>query len=78
MPQVIRMPGHQSVPGHSMKTQSSKVLDWWWVVLLVIAVIGIVTSNEYLIVIGLVVMAIAAILTFALRRRWTIMSSQKV
>jgi hypothetical protein len=26
----------------------------------------------------LVVMAIAAILTFALRRRWTIMSSQKV
>ncbi len=61
-----------------MKTQSSKVLDWWWVVLLVISVVGILTSNEYLIVIGLVVMAVAAILTYALLRRWTIRSAQKV
>jgi hypothetical protein len=31
-----------------------------------------------MITIGLVVILIAAILTYAIRRRWTIMSSQKV
>jgi hypothetical protein len=62
----------------SMKSQSGKVLDWWWIILLAIVVVGIATSSEYLILIGLVVMVIAAILTYALRRRWTIMSSQKV
>lgn len=62
----------------SMKSQSSKILDWWWVALLAIVVVGLVTSNEYMIMIGLVVVLIAAILTYTIRRRWTVMSSQKV
>jgi hypothetical protein len=41
-------------------------------------VVGLVTSSEYMIMIGLVVVLIAAILTYVIRRRWTIMSSQKV
>jgi uncharacterized membrane protein YhaH (DUF805 family) len=61
-----------------MKSQSSKVLDWWWVVLFAIVVVGLATSNEFMIMIGFVVILIAATLTYALRRRWTIMSSQKV
>jgi hypothetical protein len=62
----------------SLKSQSSKVLDWWWVALLAIIVVGWVTSSEYMIMIGLVVVVIAAVLTYMLRHRWTIMSSQKV
>ena len=62
-----------------MSPESRKaILDWWWLVILAIIVVGLATSNGYLIMIGLVVMVIAAILTYALRRRWTIMSSQKV
>jgi len=61
-----------------MKSQSSKVLDWWWVVLLVIVAVGLVTSNTYMIIIGLVVVFVSALLTYTIRRRWTVMSSQKV
>ena len=79
MPQVIRILEVLVFFGTlSMRSQSSKVLDWWWVTLLAIVVIGLVTSNQYIIMIGLVVILIAAIMTYTLRRRWTIMSSQKV
>jgi len=61
-----------------MKSRSSKVLDWWWVVLFAIVAVGLATSNEFVIMIGLVVILVAAILTYTIRRRWTIMSSQKV
>jgi len=79
MPQVIRILEVLICSGTlPMKSQSSKVLDWWWVVLLVIVVVGLATSNEYMIMIGLVVVLIAAILTYTIRRRWTVTSSQKV
>lgn len=52
-----------------MKSQSSKVLDWWWVVLFAIVVIGLATSNEYMIMIGLAVIIIAVILTYTIRHR---------
>jgi tetrahydromethanopterin S-methyltransferase subunit B len=56
----------------SMNPQSSKaVLDWWWIIFLVIVVAGLATSNEYLILIGLVLMVIAAILTYTMRHRRT-------
>jgi uncharacterized membrane protein YhaH (DUF805 family) len=61
-----------------MKSQSSKILDWWWVFLFVIVIVGLATSNEIMIMIGLVVILISAILTYTIRRRWTVMSSQKV
>jgi hypothetical protein len=35
-----------------MKSQSSKALDWWWVVLFAIVVVGQVTSNEIMIMLG--------------------------
>jgi hypothetical protein len=80
MPQVIKT--YEAIvycKVFSMSPESRKaILDWWWLVILAIVVVGLVTSNGYLIMIGLVVMVIAAILTYALRRRWTIMSSQKV
>jgi len=79
MPQVIRILEVLICSGTlSMKSQSSKVLDWWWVILFAIVVVGLATSNEFMIMIGFVVILIAATLTYALRRRWTIMSSQKV
>jgi hypothetical protein len=79
MPQVIRTLEVLIYSGTlSMKSQSSKVLDWWWVILFAIVVVGLATSNEFMIMIGFVVILIAATLTYALRRRWTIMSSQKV
>ena len=79
MPQVIRTLKVLICSGTlSMKSQSSKVLDWWWVILFAIVVVGLATSNEFMIMIGFVVILIAATLTYALRRRWTIMSSQKV
>jgi hypothetical protein len=79
MPKVIRILKVLICSGVlSMKSQSSKVLDWWWVVLFAIVVVGLATSNEFMIMIGLVVILIAAILTYTIRRRWTIMSSQKV
>jgi hypothetical protein len=35
-----------------MKSQSGKALDWWWVVPFAIVVVGQVTSNEIMIMLG--------------------------
>jgi hypothetical protein len=46
-------------------------LQIWLIVFLAIVVVGLTTSNEYLILIGFVLMVIAAILTYTMRHRRT-------